>query len=150
MGAGSQPLVERGRARGDAQRRAAAREIEIGLPHELTAEQRRWLVQDFVREQFVRKGYAVDVAIHAPDKGTRGIITRIFYRGRRLEADGFAPMKDPAMNKREQLGAWREQWAHLANRHLERHGHAGADRPSQLERAGDRPRGGCASGLCPA
>ncbi len=28
------------------------------------------------------------------------------------------------MNRREQLGEWREQWAHLANRHLERHGHA--------------------------
>jgi hypothetical protein len=27
------------------------------------------------------------------------------------------------MNRREQLGEWREQWAHLANRHLERHGH---------------------------
>ena len=57
--------AERAETRKDAQ---LAREIEVGLPHELTAEQRRWLVQDFVREQFVRKGYAVDVAIHAPDK----------------------------------------------------------------------------------
>ena len=82
-------------------------------------------MQDFVREEFVRKGYAVDVAIHAPDKGdARNYHAHILIAERRLEADGFAPMKDPAMNKREQLGAWREQWAHLANRHLERHGHA--------------------------
>ncbi len=103
-----------------------AREIEIALPHELTAEQRRWAVQDFVREAFVRKGYAVDVAIHAPDKESdaRNHHAHILIAERKLGADGFAKMKDPAMNKREQLTEWREQWAHVANRHLERHGHA--------------------------
>ena len=33
-----------------------AREYELALPHELTDEQRRYLVQDFVRESFTRKG----------------------------------------------------------------------------------------------
>ncbi len=115
--------VERTETRKDAR---LAREIEIALPHEFTAEQRRWAVQDFVREQFTRKGYAVDVAIPAPDKKSdeRNFHAHILIAERKLGADGFAAKKDPAMNTREQLGEWREQWAHIANRHLERHGHA--------------------------
>ena len=114
--------AERTETRKDAR---LAREIEIALPHEFTAEQRRWAVQDFVREQFTRKGYAVDVAIHAPDKKSdeRNFHAHILIAERKLGADGFAAKKDPAMNTREQLGEWREQWAHIANRHLERHGH---------------------------
>ena len=63
--------MERGGAgekRKDAQ---LAREIEVSLPHELTRKQRVWLVKDFAREAFVRKGYAVDIAIHAPGQGER-------------------------------------------------------------------------------
>jgi ATP-dependent exoDNAse (exonuclease V) alpha subunit len=43
-----------------------AQEIQISLPHKMTAQQRQWLVTDFVREQFTRKGITADVAIHAP------------------------------------------------------------------------------------
>ena len=114
--------VERAEKRKDAQ---LAREIEIALPHELTPQQREWLVKDFAREAFVRKGYAVDIAIHAPDKTSddRNHHAHIMVTMRTLDGDGFAAKKDPSMNRREQLGEWREQWAHLANRHLERHGH---------------------------
>ncbi len=42
---------------------------------------------------------------------------------RTLGADGFAAKKDRGLNSTEQLEAWREQWANLVNRHLERHGH---------------------------
>jgi hypothetical protein len=46
------------------------------------------------------------------------------------------------MNRREQLGEWREQWAHLANRHLERHGHeARIDHRSLKEQGIDREAG---------
>ena len=114
--------AERAEKRKDAQ---LAREIEIALPHELTPQQREWLVKDFAREAFVRKGYAVDIAIHAPDKNSddRNHHAHIMVTMRTLGGDGFAAKKDPSMNRREQLGEWREQWAHLANRHLERHGH---------------------------
>ncbi len=114
--------AERAEKRKDAQ---LAREIEVALPHELTPQQREWLVKDFAREAFVRKGYAVDIAIHAPDKTSdeRNHHAHIMVTMRTLDADGFAAKKDPSMNRREQLGEWREQWAHLANRHLERHGH---------------------------
>ena len=114
--------AERAEKRKDAQ---LAREIEIALPHELTPQQREGLVKDFAREAFVRKGYAVDIAIHAPDKTSdeRNHHAHIMVTMRTLDGDGFAAKKDPSMNRREQLGEWREQWAHLANRHLERHGH---------------------------
>ena len=114
--------AERAEKRKDAQ---LAREIEIALPHELTPQQREWLVKDFAREAFMRKGYAVDIAIHAPDKTSddRNHHAHIMVTMRTLDGDGFAAKKDPSMNRREQLGEWREQWAHLANRHLERHGH---------------------------
>ena len=88
--------AERAEKRKDAQ---LAREIEIALPHELTAQQREWLVKDFAREAFVRKGYAVDIAIHAPDKTSdeRNHHAHIMVTMRTLE-DGFAAKKDPAMN----------------------------------------------------
>ena len=47
-----------------------AREIVVALPHELTDQQRQWLVSDFVREAFVRRGLVADVAIHAPDRNS--------------------------------------------------------------------------------
>ena len=133
--------AERAEKRKDAQ---LAREIEIALPHELTAQQREWLVKDFAREAFVRKGYAVDIAIHAPDKTSdeRNHHAHLMVTMRRLGEDGFAAKKDPAMNKREQLGEWREQWAHLANRHLERHGHeARIDHRSLKEQGIEREAG---------
>ena len=114
--------AERAEKRKDAQ---LAREIEVSLPHELTDQQRQWLVKDFAREAFVRNGYAVDIAIHAPDGAAdvRNHHAHLMVTMRRLEPEGFAGGKDRSFNTREQLTEWREQWAHLANRHLERHGH---------------------------
>lgn len=105
-----------------------AREYEIALPHELNSEQRRFLVQDFVRESFTRKGYAADVAIHAPDRegDERNYHAHILVTDRRLEADGFAAdkkerkLKSP--ERKAELEALREKWERTANRHLERHG----------------------------
>ena len=132
--------AERAEKRKDAQ---LAREIEVSLPHELTAQQREWLVKDFAREAFVRKGFAVDIAIHAPDKDSdqRNHHAHLMVTRRTLGADGFAPTKDWKRNPQE-LAEWREQWAHLANRHLERHGHeARIDHRSLKEQGIDREAG---------
>ena len=114
--------AERAEKRKDAQ---LAREFEVALPHELTAPQREWLVKDFAREAFVRQGYVADIAIHAPDATSdeRNHHAHIMVTMRTLGEDGFAAKKDRSLNSTEQLDAWREQWAHLANRQLERHGH---------------------------
>ena len=132
--------AERAEKRKDAQ---LAREIEVSLPHELTAQQREWLVKDFAREAFVRKGFAVDIAIHAPDKESdqRNHHAHLMVTRRTLGADGFAPTKDWKRNPQE-LAEWREQWAHLANRHFERHGHAARiDHRSLKEQGIDREAG---------
>ena len=106
-----------------------AREYELALPHELTNEQRRFLVQDFVKESFTRKGYAVDVAIHAPDRegDERNYHAHILVTDRKLEAEGFAATKydrqGESKQRKAELEALREKWEHIANRHLERHGH---------------------------
>ena len=130
--------AERAEKRKDAQ---LAREIEVSLPHELNDRQREWLIKDFAREAFVRNGYAVDIAIHAPDRTSddRNYHAHLMVTMRTLGPEGFAAKKDPDMNRREQLGEWREKWANLANRHLERHGHeARIDHRSLKEQGIDR------------
>lgn len=101
-----------------------ARNFQIDLPHELTEEQNRYLVQDFVRENFTRKGFAVDVAIHRPgaDSDSRNIHAHLLVAMRTLGADGFAPTKARDQNTKEQFEEWRENWAHQLSRHLRRHG----------------------------
>ncbi|MCP4099742.1 MAG: MobA/MobL family protein, partial [Planctomycetaceae bacterium] len=106
-----------------------AREIQLSLPHELTHEQRRELVRDFVQEQFVGQGMIADIAIHSPDKGgdQRNHHAHVMLTMRELTGEGFHPKKATekarSWNSDDQLLQWREQWAHHQNRSLERHGH---------------------------
>lgn len=113
--------VERFEKRKDAQ---LAREVEIALPHELTDEQRRQLVTDYVRENFVRKGMVADVVIHAPcnEGDERNHHAHILLTMREIGPEGFGK-KVREWNSAAQLETWRENWAKLANRYLERHGH---------------------------
>ncbi len=103
-----------------------AREIEVSLPHELTDQQRRYLVEDFVKENFTRKGLVADVAIHAPHRSgdERNYHAHIMVTMRALEADGFASTKARELNNRAALHQWRKSWERHANRHLERWGHS--------------------------
>lgn len=129
--------VEAREKRKDAQ---LAREIEIALPHELTDQQREGLVKDFVREAFVRKGMVADVCIHAPDEDgdARNHHAHILLTLREIGPDGFGP-KVREWNSGAQLEQWREQWEHLANRHLERHGfEARIDRRTLAEQGLER------------
>lgn len=115
--------AERAEKRKDAQ---LAREIEVSLPHELTAQQREALIREFVYETFVLAGYVVDIAIHAPDKESdeRNYHAHLMVTRRTLGPDGFSKTKDWQLDKAK-LATWREQWAQLVNSHLERHGHEG-------------------------
>ena len=107
-----------------------ARNYIIALPHELTNEQRRWTVEDFIKENFTRKGYAADLNIHAPDKDgdQRNYHAHILVTDRQLTPDGFAPTKKERHgmgNNKATLLLEKESWARIANRHLERHGFEG-------------------------
>ena len=101
--------VERVEGRCDAQ---VAREVQLSLPHELTFEQRRELVRDFVQKAFVDRGMVADVAMHAPDKegDERNYHAHIMLTTRSIHWDGFGK-KDRSWNGKDTLQEWREQWA---------------------------------------
>jgi len=102
-----------------------ARNMIVGLPHELNQQQREWLVKDFAREAFARKGMIADVAMHAPDaKGDeRNYHAHILLTMRKLDGDAFAKTKCRDWNRKEQLGEWREQWAEMGAKALHRAGY---------------------------
>lgn len=110
--------VEAAEKRADAQ---VSREVQVSLPHELTLEQRQELVREFVQEAFVSKGMVADVALHTPDPegDQRNYHAHIMLTTRQIDGDGFGA-KAREWNSREQLTEWREQWATVQNRHLER------------------------------
>lgn len=119
--------VEKKESRANAQ---TGRKIRIGLPNELTDEQRRQLVTDFVRENFMRKGMVADVNIHAPDQGgdERNHHAHILLTMRGFDENGqWSEYKNGGKgepwNKKAQLETWRENWEKVANRYLERFGH---------------------------
>jgi len=117
-----------------------AHSFDIALPYELTLEQNIFLAKDLVREQFTRKGYAVDWAIHAADPrgDVRNIHLHILVPLRKIDGEGFSRIKD-RYNKttlRQSVKAWRRSWAVLANRHLRRYGHK-----EQIDERSNKARG---------
>jgi ATP-dependent exoDNAse (exonuclease V) alpha subunit len=134
--------VERAEGRKDSQ---LARPIQIDLPHELTNEQRRFLVQDFVRENFTRKGYVVDIAIHGPhrDGDQRNYHAHLLIPLRVMDENGFAKTKKQEQEiyktRSNYVENLREKWANITNRHLERYGHkARIDHRSLADQGIDR------------
>ncbi len=103
-----------------------ARRLEVALPHELNHEQNRRLLQDFLRDNFTRKGFACDVSIHGPHKDgdQRNTHAHILVTMRTVNAEGFNPQKPhpSKAEQRQQLEHWRENWARQCSRHLERAG----------------------------
>jgi hypothetical protein len=102
-----------------------ARNVEFALPHELDAEQRKRLVTDFCRETFARRGMVADVSIHAPHdrNDDRNHHVHCLLTMRRLDGDGFAKTKERQWNSKAELEQWREKWAQMGGKALERAGH---------------------------
>jgi hypothetical protein len=116
------------------------RNFTIALPHELTLEQQRYAVQDWVKENFTRKGFIADVAIHKPSShgDTRNIHAHVGVSMRTVEGDGFATAKYRSKDKYADLDAWRESWERIGNKQLERFGHAPTlDRRTLVEQGSD-------------
>lgn len=105
--------VERVEKRKDAQ---LCREINVALPVELNHDQRRALLLDYCREQFVSRGMVADVSFHEPDSANPH--AHVMLTTREIGPDGFG-QKNREWNARELLDTWREQWATHTNRALE-------------------------------
>ena len=101
-----------------------ARNIEVNLPCELTPEQRRQMLRDFVREQFVRKGMVADVAIHTahPHGDERNVHGHILLTMREVTPEGFGK-KVREWNDQSLGNDWRKKWADLGARYLEKAGY---------------------------
>ncbi|TAW48702.1 Ti-type conjugative transfer relaxase TraA [Rhizobium ruizarguesonis] len=124
--------AERAEKRSDAR---IAREFEIALPHELSAEQRLALTRAFALHLANRYGAAVDFAIHRPGGGgdIRNSHAHLMMTTREVRENGLG---DKTLLEREnrwllanhlppsqlQLKDLRQAWEHLANTHLERVG----------------------------
>ena len=108
-----------------------AREFVIALPHELTLEQGRRAVQDWVRDNFTRKGLIADVTIHAPSEhgDERNMHAHVMAVTRKLDGTEFIRTKEQFATytekdeaRKAELEGLRESWARIGNRHLERAG----------------------------
>ena len=114
--------AEQAERRKDAQ---VAREVEFALPAELSERERRGLVREFVREQFVSRGMVADVAHHSGEKPGRepNPHAHVMLTMRRLDGESFATTKEREWNDKDLLKQWRSAWARETNRALERGGH---------------------------
>jgi Ti-type conjugative transfer relaxase TraA len=112
-----------------------AREFEIALPHELSAEQRLELTRDFAQELADRYGAAVDFAIHQPHDASdvRNHHAHLLMTTRKVEAEGLGDktyiewknvrlLGEGLPTTQMQLRDIRQSWEHVANEHLARAG----------------------------
>ena len=108
-----------------------AREFEVALPSELSAEQRRALARNFAREISDRYGVAVDLAIHdpRPANDSRNFHAHLLTTTREITPEGLGTKVGLDMQplQRFRMGladsgteyvAVRERWASLTNEAL--------------------------------
>ncbi|KQB95072.1 molybdopterin-guanine dinucleotide biosynthesis protein MobA [Loktanella sp. 1ANDIMAR09] len=104
-----------------------AREWELALPSEISAEDRSQITRQFAEELVSRYGVAVDVAIHAPHRegDQRNHHAHVLTSTRKLEPEGFTAktrVLDSAKTGGVEIEQMRGVWAELQNRALERVG----------------------------
>lgn len=101
-----------------------AREYEVALPAELSAEARRELAVGFAQEISDRYGVAVDVVIHAPGRegDQRNHHAHIMTTTRRIGPEGLGGKTrelDVKATAAVEVEALRERWSTMQNRALE-------------------------------
>ncbi|MGY4456040.1 hypothetical protein ACVWZR_010764, partial [Bradyrhizobium sp. i1.3.1] len=108
-----------------------ARELEIALPHELTAEQRLALTREFAQDLANRYGAAVDFAIHKPHEASdvRNHHAHLLMTTRQVTGEGLGEktyierenkwlLSNDLPTSRTQLRGIRQSWEIHANQHL--------------------------------
>jgi ATP-dependent exoDNAse (exonuclease V) alpha subunit len=121
--------AERAEIRHDAR---VAREYQVTLPFELSADERLRLARCLARELAERHNVAIDLAVHAPPEGgdSRNHHAHLLATSREITASGFGGKAglDMAGSERQRRGlpvgiaeikAVRERWAALSNQALE-------------------------------
>jgi hypothetical protein len=87
-----------------------ATELELALPHELNAEQRRQLAERFARDLVEQYGVAVDVALHVPGEGRdhRNHHAHLLVSQRVLGPEGFGDVANKHRVRKKIKGQYRE------------------------------------------
>ena len=104
--------VERCENRKDAQ---VAREVEVGLPIELSKSEQIELLRDFVKREFVARGMVADFSLHLDNPENPH--AHILLTTRDITDDGFG-QKNRGWNQTTELMGWRRGWAEVTNEHL--------------------------------
>ncbi|SCX32684.1 DNA strand transferase [Agrobacterium sp. DSM 25558] len=112
-----------------------AREFEIALPHELSAQARLEATQEFAQHLANRYGVAVDFAIHSPHEqgDIRNIHAHVMTTTRAVTEDGLSDktnlerknswlLAEGIATTDMQLRDIRQSWEQIANRQLMREG----------------------------
>ncbi len=104
-----------------------AQEVEVSLPRELTHDENKALVKEFVTQQFVSKGMIADVAFHESEAsdGGKNPHAHIMLTMRDITENGFGNKNQEwsgggLAKRKERLNEVRESWANAQNRHLEK------------------------------
>ena len=124
-----------------------AREFEVALPSELSADQRKELAHDFTNTLVKKYGFAADCAIHAPGKegDSKNHHAHILCSTRKLTAEGFTAKTrelDDRATGAAQVVECRELFADMTNAALEKAGHsARVDHRSLVAQGIDRDAG---------
>jgi len=101
-----------------------AREFVIALPSELSEDQRKELAKDLTKELVKRHGFAADLCIHEPNKegDDRNHHAHILCSTRKLEPTGFTAKTRELDGGYKEVEYWRERFAEIQNKHLEKAG----------------------------
>ncbi|MBV7508863.1 MobA/MobL family protein [Bacillus sp. sid0103] len=115
-----------------------AREINVALPKELSHAEQEQLAIEFCTEIFVTDGMVADLSVHRDDEENPHFHVMLTIRpfnedgswgNKQMKVkeliDGKLQVKALHItdwNTKEKLIYWREQWAHYANRFLEKNG----------------------------
>jgi Ti-type conjugative transfer relaxase TraA len=107
--------VERVEKRHDSQ---LSRELDVAFPKELSFEQSKELLREYVNICFVEKGMIADLSIHWEENNPHA---HIMLTMRELHKHGFGK-KVREWNSKSLLNETRELWAYCVNSHLEKNG----------------------------
>jgi hypothetical protein len=102
-----------------------AREFEIALPSELSANERKKLAITFTKEIVERHGVAADIAIHESSRGGDNCNhhAHILITTRQLTEEGFTKKtRELDDRKSGEVDRWRERFAELQNESFKKNG----------------------------
>ena len=92
-----------------------AREVEVSLPVELSTEQHKELLREFINDNFISLGMVADYSIH--DVDGHNPHAHIMLTLRPILENSFG-QKAREWNDKSLFVTWREQWAISTNKHL--------------------------------